>query len=49
MAQADAEALIRDHGAGAYSEARQRERDRVSCRTGQLMPAGSRNTGDAWR
>ena len=26
-AQADAEALIRDHGGEAYSEARQRERD----------------------
>jgi len=27
LAQADAEALIRDHGAEAYREARQRERD----------------------
>ena len=27
LAQADAEALIRDHGAEAYGEARQRERD----------------------
>ena len=27
LAQADAEALIRDHGAEAYEEARQRERD----------------------
>jgi hypothetical protein len=27
LALADAEALIRDHGAEAYSEARQRERD----------------------
>jgi hypothetical protein len=27
--QADAEALIRDHGASAYSEARERERDVV--------------------
>jgi len=26
-AQADAEALIRDHGGGAYAEARQRERE----------------------
>jgi hypothetical protein len=29
LAQADAEALIHDHGAEAYSEARQRERDVV--------------------
>ena len=28
LAQADAEALIRDRGAEAYREARQRERDR---------------------
>jgi hypothetical protein len=28
LAQADAEALIRDHGAEAYCEARQRDRDR---------------------
>ena len=27
LAQANAEALIRDHGGGAYSEARQRERE----------------------
>ena len=27
LAQADAEALIRDHGGEAYSEARRRERD----------------------
>jgi hypothetical protein len=27
LAQADAETLIRDHGAEAYREARQRERD----------------------
>jgi hypothetical protein len=27
LAQADAEALIRDHGASAYREARERERD----------------------
>jgi hypothetical protein len=27
LARADAEALIRDHGAEAYSKARQRERD----------------------
>ncbi len=27
LAQADAEALIRDHGATAYREARERERD----------------------
>ena len=27
LAQADAEALIRDHGAEAYREARERERD----------------------
>jgi len=27
LAQADAEALVRDHGGEAYSEARQRERD----------------------
>ena len=29
MAQADAEALIRDHGAEAYREARERERDDI--------------------
>ena len=29
LAQADAEAMVRDHGAGAYWEARQRERDVV--------------------
>ena len=29
LAKADAEALIRDHGGEAYSEARQRERDVV--------------------
>ena len=29
LAQADAEALIRDHGGEAYGEARQRERDVV--------------------
>ena len=30
LAQADAEALIRDHGAEAYSKARQREREASS-------------------
>ena len=29
LAQADAEALIRDHGAAAYREARERERDMI--------------------
>jgi hypothetical protein len=38
LAQADAEALIRDHGAGAYSEARQRQRDVV-------LPDGTTHAG----
>ena len=29
LVKADAEALVRDHGAEAYGEARQRERDTV--------------------
>jgi hypothetical protein len=32
LAQADAEALIRDHGAEAYREARERERDVILTR-----------------
>jgi hypothetical protein len=36
LAQADAEAPIRDHGAEAYREARQRERD--------VTPAGRRDS-----
>ncbi len=38
LAQADAEALIRDHGGGAYSEARQRERD-------VILPDGTTHAG----
>ena len=38
MAQADAEALIRDHGGEAYSEARQRERD-------VILPDGTTHAG----
>ena len=38
LAQVDAEALIRDHGAGAYSEARQRERD-------VILPDGTTHAG----
>ncbi len=38
LAQADAEALIRDHGAEAYGEARQRERDVV-------LPDGTTHAG----
>ncbi len=38
LAQADAEALIRDHGGGAYSEARRRERD-------VILPAGTPQAG----
>src|SRR5271166_5336853 len=37
-AQADAEALIRDHGGEAYSEARQRERD-------VILPDGTTHAG----
>ena len=37
------------HGAEAYSEARQRERDVTPCQTGQLMPAGRPRTGGALR
>jgi len=43
--QADAEALIRDNGAGAYSEARWRERDVV-------LPDGTTHAGrtpEHWR
>jgi hypothetical protein len=45
LAQADAEALIRDHGAESYGEARERERDVVlpDGTTGRLR------TGGAWR
>ena len=38
LAQVDAEALIRDHGAEAYSEARQRERD-------VILPDGTTHAG----
>ncbi len=38
LAQADAEALIRDHGGEAYSEARQRERD-------MRLPDGTTHAG----
>ena len=38
LAQADAEALIRDHGAEAYGEARQRERD-------VILPDGTTHAG----
>jgi len=38
LAQADAEALIRDHGAEAHSEARQRERD-------VILPDGTTRAG----
>ncbi len=37
LAQGDAKALIRDHGAEAYSEARQRERD--------VLPDGTTHSG----
>jgi len=45
LAQADAEALIRDHGAEAYGEARQRERD-------VILPDGTTHAGPTpahWR
>ncbi len=38
LAQADAEALVRDHGAEAYEEARRRERDVV-------LPDGTTHAG----
>jgi hypothetical protein len=38
LAQADAEALIRDHGAEGYGEARQRERD-------VILPDGTTHAG----
>jgi len=38
LAKADAEALIRDHGAQAYGEARQRERD-------VILPDGTTHAG----
>ncbi len=38
LAQADAEALIHDHGGEAYSEARQRERD-------VILPDGTTHAG----
>ena len=38
LAQADAEALIRDHGGEAYREARQRERD-------VILPDGTTHAG----
>jgi len=38
LAQADAEALVRDHGGEAYSEARQRERD-------VILPDGTTHAG----
>ena len=40
-AKADAEALIRDHGAEAYSEARQRERN-------VILPDGATHAGRYW-
>jgi hypothetical protein len=45
LAQADAEALIRHHGAESYKEARQRERDEV-------LPDGTTRAGrtpEHWR
>ena len=45
LAQADAEALIRDHGGEAYSEARRRERD-------VTLPDGTTHAGrtpEHWR
>jgi len=38
LAQADAEALVRDHGAEAYREARERERD-------VILPNGTTHAG----
>ena len=38
LAQADAEALIRDHGGEAYVEARQRKRD-------MILPDGTTHAG----
>jgi hypothetical protein len=38
LAQADAEALVRDHGAEAYREARERERD-------VILPDGTTHAG----
>ena len=38
LAQADAEALVRDHGAEAYGEARRRERD-------VILPDGTTHAG----
>jgi len=38
LAQADAEALVRDHGGEAYSEARRRERD-------VILPDGTTHAG----
>ncbi len=38
LALADAEALVRDHGAEAYSEARRRERD-------VILPDGTTHAG----
>ena len=38
LAQADAEVLVRDHGAEAYTEARERERD-------VILPNGTTHAG----
>ena len=48
LAQSDAEALIRDHGAEAYSEARHRERD-VVLSDGTTMADGRLRTGGVSR
>ena len=45
LAQADAEALFRDHGGGAYEEARRRQRD-------VILPDGTTHAGQTpahWR
>jgi hypothetical protein len=48
LAKADAAALIRDHGGGAYSGARRRERD-VILPDGQPTPGAHPRVGGAWR
>ena len=48
LAQADAEALIRDHGGAAYGEARQREDDVVRP-DGTTHAGGRPRTGGASR
>lgn len=47
-AQADVEALIRDHGGGAYGEARRRQRD-VVLPDGTTQQAGRPRTGGELR